>query len=84
VDHSPRGLLHAAHGAFYEPAGLRRLASCLYPGGVFALWSNDPPDADFLAALNAAYASACAHVVKFHNPLLRCEASNTVYIATSQ
>src|SRR5687767_24001 len=82
VDHSPRGLLHPDHGAFYEPEGLRRLADYLYPGGVFALWSNDPPDGDFLRALAAAYATAQAHVVRFHNPLLNREAANTVYVAT--
>ena len=33
IDHSPRHLLHARHGAFYEPAGLRGLAGQLRPGG---------------------------------------------------
>nr|MDT0667589.1 spermidine synthase [Micromonospora sp. DSM 115978] len=47
VDHSPDHLLQPAHAAFYEPAGLRRLASRLHPGGVFALWSNDPPSERF-------------------------------------
>ena len=44
IDHSPRNLLHSRHGALYEPAGLRELAAHLRPGGVFALWSDDPPD----------------------------------------
>jgi spermidine synthase len=81
VDHSPRNLLHAGHGAFYEPAGLRKLTSYLHPGGVFALWSNDPADPEFLQALASAFATAQAHVVKFHNPLLNREAANTVYVA---
>jgi spermidine synthase len=84
VDHSPRALLHPDHAMFYEPAGLRRLSDCLYPGGVFALWSNDVPDEDFLRALAAAYASAEAHIVRFHNPLLNREAANTVYVATTR
>ncbi len=79
VDHTPRSLLHPRHGAFYEPAGLRGLATDLHPGGVFALWSNDPPDEDFLEALATTFVTAKAHVVKFHNPLLNCEAANTVY-----
>lgn len=81
VDHSPRNLLHAGHGSFYEPAGLRKLTSYLHPGGVFALWSNDPADPEFLQALASAFATAQAHVVTFHNPLLNREAANTVYVA---
>jgi spermidine synthase len=81
VDHSPRELLHPGHAAFYSRAGLRLLTNHLFPGGVFALWSNDPPDDDFLRALGEVFASREAHVVRFHNPLLNCEAANTVYVA---
>ena len=51
IDHSPRNLLHPRHAALYEREGLARLAEHLNPGGVFALWSNDPPDEAFSAAL---------------------------------
>jgi spermidine synthase len=81
VDHSPRNLLHARHGALYEPAGLRRVAQYLHPGGVFALWSDDPPDEDFQRALAAVFSTSRAHVVAFHNPLLNRDAANTVYVA---
>lgn len=81
VDHSPRSLLHACHRAFYEPPGLRGLAQYLHPGGTFAVWSNDPPEDDFLRALASSFAASQAHVVTFHNPLLNREAANTVYIA---
>ena len=81
IDHSPRALLHAGHAAFYSPRGLRLLADYLHPGGVFALWSDDPPDGDFLQALGAVFASSQAHVVRFHNPLTNREAANTVYVA---
>ena len=37
-------LLHPSHGAFYTADGLARLAAILTPGGVFGLWSDDPPD----------------------------------------
>jgi spermidine synthase len=84
VDHSPRNLLHARHGAFYEPAGLRGLTDYLLPGGVFALWSNDPPDEAFLGALASTFATSGAHVVKFHNPLQNREAANTVYVARTR
>ena len=41
----------------------------LHPGGVFALWSDDPPDPAFTAALEGVFTSVAAHVVDFHNPL---------------
>lgn len=81
VDHSPRHVLHPSHAGFYQPDGLRRLTEHLLPGGVFALWSNDPPDADFSAALDEVFASSAAHVVSFPNPLQDRDATNTVYVA---
>jgi spermidine synthase len=80
IDHSPRNLLHPRHTALYELEGLRRLAGHLHPGGVFALWSNDPPDENFKAALAGVFAMSDAHVVTFDNPLQDRDASNTVYI----
>jgi spermidine synthase len=80
IDHSPANLLHPAHAALYQPEGLRSLARQLQPGGVFALWSNDPPDETFTAALAGVFATSQAHVVSFDNPLQDRDASNTVYI----
>ena len=81
IDHSPRHLLHARHGAFYEPAGLQLLGRQLHPRGIFALWSDDPPDAVFLGTLRAVFATAEAHVVSFFNPLLERDSASTVYVA---
>jgi spermidine synthase len=80
IDHSPANLLHPSHAALYQSSGLKKLAEHLRPGGVFALWSNDPPDDAFVAALAGAFASSQAQVVTFDNPLQGREASNTVYI----
>jgi spermidine synthase len=80
IDHSPRSLLHPKHAALYQPEGLARLALHLHPGGVFALWSNDPPDEGFERALAGVFATSAAHVVTFDNPLQHREASNTVYV----
>jgi spermidine synthase len=80
IDHSPTNLLHPRHAALYQPEGLRRLAGHLQPGGVFALWSNDPPDKNFKAALASVFATSDAHIVTFDNPLQDRDASNTVYI----
>lgn len=81
IDHSPRSILHSSHGEFYTSDGLRHLARQLAPGGIFALWSNDPPDGEFLQVLRGAFADAESRIVTFHNPLQNREAANTVYIA---
>jgi spermidine synthase len=80
IDHSPRNLLHPRHAALYQPEGLARLAGHLHPGGVFALWSNDPPDDAFERVLADAFARPAAHVVTFDNALGDHDASNTVYV----
>lgn len=69
VDHSPRHVLHPRHAALYRPAGMRALAGRLHPDGVFALWSNDPPDDHFASVLAEVFAESEAHVVDFDNPL---------------
>jgi spermidine synthase len=81
IDHSPRNLLHPRHAALYAPEGLATLAAHLNPGGVFALWSNDPPDDAFMSALAGAFETSAAHVVTFDNLQRDGEASNTVYVA---
>ena len=81
IDHSPRSLLHSRHASFYEVSGLHQLGTHLHPGGVFAMWSDDPPDEKFLQTLDLAFGSARAHVVPFRNPLLECDAASTVYVA---
>ena len=80
IDHSPRKLLHPRHAALYEPEGLARLAAHLNPGGVFALWSNDPPDAAFERVLSGVFAISDSHVVTFDNWQGDHDASNTVYV----
>ena len=81
IDHSPRNLLHQRHAALYQPAGLARLAEHLNPGGVFALWSNDPPDHAFERDLASVFATSAAHVVTFDNASGQHDATNTVYVA---
>jgi spermidine synthase len=80
IDHSPRKLLHPRHAALYEPEGLARLAGHLNPGGVFALWSNDPPDDAFEGVLAGVFAISNTHVVTFDDWRGDHEASNTVYV----
>jgi len=81
IDHSPTNLLHPRHAAFYSPEGLRALAAHLHPGGVFAMWSDEPPDDAFMHLLQGVFASAASHVVTFPNPLLDRDSASTVYVA---
>jgi len=81
IDHSPRHLLHSRHAGFYEVEGLLALSDKLADDGVFALWSTDPPDDDFLSRLGAVFATATAEVVAFDNPYQPEPARNTIYVA---
>jgi spermidine synthase len=81
VDHSPRHTLDPSHADLYTAAGLESLAGHLTDRGVFALWSDDPPDADFMTTLSAVFDDAAAHVVAFDNRLTGGTSSNTVYVA---
>jgi spermidine synthase len=82
IDHSPRHLLDPKNAAFYELPGTQQLAGCLNPGGVFSLWSNDEPDDEYLAILQAAFTTATAEIVTFPNPLTGNETASTIYVAT--
>ena len=81
IDHSPRHLLDPSHAALYTPAGLRLLGRHLRPRGVFALWSNDEPDDDFMADLRNGFSQADAHVVSFWNFLTDSRTHSTIYVA---
>lgn len=81
IDHSPSRVLHPSHAALYTRFGLAALARRLHPGGVFALWSDDEPDAAFLELLREVFTSAEGHVVPFANPLTGGESTNGVYVA---
>ena len=83
IDHTPRHWLHPSHAPFYEAAGLRKLAARLRPGGVFGLWSDTPPDEEFMAKLRSVFPTCAAHVVTFANFHTDGESSNTVYVATT-
>lgn len=83
VDHTPRHHLHPSHADLYTEAGLARVVERLHPGGVFALWSDDPPDDEFMQTLAGSFAEARAEVVTFPNPLLGSTATATIYLARS-
>jgi len=81
IDHTPSHHLNAANASFYSPAGFARVLDQLKPGGVFALWSDDPPDLEFEALMSGTFASVVAHVVSFPNHYTGGESACTVYVA---
>lgn len=84
VDHSPRHQLDPTHADLYKAAGLRALDRHLASRGVFALWSDDPPDEEFMVELRAVFDETVAHVVDFDNPVTGGVSSNTIYVGRSR
>jgi len=82
VDHSPSHVLAPAHATLYTVDGLSALAERIKPGGVFALWSNDPPESEFESVMGEVFAKGESHVVEFDNPFTQGTSTNTVYVAT--
>lgn len=80
VDHSPRHTLHPSHSDLYTTEGLTALSLHLAEHGVFTLWSDDPPDDEFMATLATVFQDCQAHVVDFANHLTGGTSSNTVYV----
>ena len=84
IDHSPSHWLNDANQTFYTEASLNRLAEKICTGGVFALWSNELPDAAFSDLLARVFVNCEAHTITFPNPYTKEESSNSVYIATKK
>jgi spermidine synthase len=81
IDHSPQCLLQPANAGFYTPEGLARLADRLHEGGVFAVWSADPPEERFLDGLRSVFADVQVRECAFYNPLLNQDDVNHIYLA---
>jgi len=81
IDHTPTHLLNSNHAGFYRPEGLARVRDQLVPGGVFALWSDDPPDEEFVSVVEEVFAVVAAHIVHFPNFYTGGESACTVYVA---
>lgn len=82
IDHSPRHVLDDGSAGFYGLEGMRAVASRISPGGVYAMWSNDPPDAEYVAILEQVFVDVEAEVITFPNPLQRRDATATIYLGT--
>jgi spermidine synthase len=81
IDHSPKHYLDEDHESLYSVEGLASVRRQLKPGGVFALWSNDPADDGFTADLRESFGSASAHNIQFPNPYTGLTSVNCVYVA---
>ncbi len=81
IDHAPDWLLRDDHGDLYTVEGFARVGAMLADNGVFALWSDEPPEPEVVRRMGEAFEQADAHVVPFANPLTGGESANTVYLA---
>ena len=81
IDHSPGNLLQADNQTLYTASGLTRLRDCLHDSGVFALWSNEPPQESFSSLLSEIFATTTNHVIPVPNPLTGIAGHNTIYLA---
>lgn len=82
IDHSPEVLLAEGHGDFYSAAGVGSAAAALSDRGVFALWSDDPPEDRMLEHLRTGFDEVRAEVVSFDNPITGGTSSCTVYVSS--
>lgn len=80
IDHSPTEFLNAANAGFYTTENLALMAEQLKPKGVFAMWSQNLPEANFEALLKTVFTSVTSHVVSFYNPFQNGESTNSVYV----
>lgn len=80
IDHSPTEFLDVANASFYTTENLSLMAEQLKPKGVFAMWSQNLPEADFEALLKTVFEHVESHVVSFFNPFQNIVSTNSVYV----
>ena len=81
IDHSPSHLLNEQNNHFYTKSGLQNLIKKIHPGGLFGLWSNEPPDEGFITLLNSVFEKAWSQIISFPNPYTLENSENTIYFA---
>jgi spermidine synthase len=84
IDHSPEHLLDEGNESFYTSEGLGPIRDQLRPGGVFALWSDDPASDVFTDRLGDVFGSATAYNIEFPNRYSNSMSINSVYVARTQ
>lgn len=80
IDHSTTHLIKDASASFYSAPAIAAITGKLKPGGVFALWSTDAEDADFVAALSQSLIDVRVERVEFATPYREQPAFNLIYL----
>jgi spermidine synthase len=80
IDHSTTHFIDPASAGFYNRKALSKITGKLKPGGVFALWSTDAEDHDFVAALRCALIDVRVEHVAFETPYRDEPAFNLIYL----
>ena len=83
IDHSPSHWLSPGNKAFYCREGLKFVADKLHTGGLFGMWSNDPPEQRFIDLLGQVFIDVKSEIIHFPNPYSGGESTNTLYFATT-
>jgi len=80
IDHSPSHLLSPKNQHFYSVSGIKLITNLLRVEGVFAMWSNDPPEKEFCDTLRKVFHTSHAEVVEFPNPYTGDFSTCTIYV----
>lgn len=80
IDHSTTHFIDEASAGFYSAQAIAAITAKLKPGGVFALWSTDPEDPDFVAVLGQSLVDLRVERVEFATPYREQPAFNLVYL----
>lgn len=80
IDHSTVHFIDDASAGFYSQAAIAGITAKLKPGGVFALWSTDAEDANFVAALRHSLDGVRVERVEFTTPYREQPAFNLIYV----
>lgn len=80
IDHSTTHFIVEASAGFYSAKAIAAITAKLKPDGVFALWSTDAEDPDFVAALEQSLVDVRVERVEFATPYRDEPAFNLIYL----
>ena len=80
IDHAPSHLLSPKNRHFYSVSGIQLITNMLRTKGIFAMWSNNPPENEFSDILKEVFYTSRAEIVEFPNPYSGNSSTCTIYI----
>ena len=80
IDHSPSHLLSSKNRHFYSVSSIQLITNMLRTEGIFAMWSNNPPEQKFVNTLKEVFHTSRAEIVDFPNPYSGNSSTCTIYI----